>query len=53
MLTSPRAGITESRPFDASHLVPGVGWSENPNAPEPTTHDEESDLGGALELSGE
>ncbi len=53
VLTYPRAGITESRPFDASHLVPGVGWSENPNAPEPTTHDEESDLGGALELSGE
>lgn len=53
VLTYPRAGITETRPFDASHLVPGVGWSDNPNPNEPTTHDDESDLGGALELSGE
>ncbi len=53
VLTYPRAGITDSRPFDASHLVPGVGWSDAAHPAEPTTHDEDGDLGGALELSGE
>lgn len=53
VLTYPRAGITESRPFDASHLVPGVGWSDAAHVSEATVHDEDSDLGGALELSGE
>ncbi len=51
VLTYPRAGITETRPFDKANLVPGVGWSETPPASDPVTLDE--DLGGALELSAE
>lgn len=27
-VTFPRAGIVETRPFDASHLVPGVEWAD-------------------------
>ena len=51
VLTYPRAGITESRPFDKAHLVPGVSWSDTPQSGDAVTHDE--DLGGALELSPE
>jgi acyl-CoA reductase-like NAD-dependent aldehyde dehydrogenase len=43
VLTVPRASLSESRPFDASNLVPGVNW----------TDDDEADLGGALELAVE
>ncbi len=28
VFTSPRAGIVETRAFDAAHLVPGVDWEE-------------------------
>lgn len=28
VVTAPRAGIVETRPFDAAHLVPGIDWEE-------------------------
>ena len=28
VVTAPRAGIVETRPFDAAHLVPGIDWDE-------------------------
>ncbi len=44
VLTLPRASLTDSRPFDAGNVVPGVGWNED---------DDESDLSGSLELAVE
>ena len=51
VLTYPRAGITETRAFDKTNLVPGVSWSDSPLPSDPVTLDE--DLSGALELSQE
>ncbi|MFT7520497.1 MAG: hypothetical protein ACI9MC_002646, partial [Kiritimatiellia bacterium] len=38
-LTRPRAMLVERRPFDPTHVVPGVNWD---------MHEEPPDLTGAL-----